>query len=419
MELLNKIFDIQLHAETQVTTQPSLSVEMKTYYHDKLIDNAEPMLVHDQFGSKYPIPRGKGKTIEFRRYAPLKKALNPLTEGVTPKGNALSVSNIVATVAQYGDYIEISDLLDLTAIDRNLDEATILLGAQAGRTLDTITREILAGGTSKLFQPAVAGGNETPVLMRADVKAATCTLTPKTIKKAVTILKRQNAAPFEDGSYVMIVHPDVAGDLMGDPNWIDIHKYKNPENIYNGEIGKLYGVRFVETTEAKIIGPGVISGEFERLTVKTQASSGATSIVVNEEVEMPEGVSSISVYINGTANTITNIVKGNGQSTLTVSATAAAVPAGSIVCGAQAGRDGSAIYCSLLIARNAYGVTSLEGGGLEHFIKQLGSAGSADPLNQRATTGWKATKTAEILVQEYMLRIEHSSAEFGMTATSN
>ena len=145
--------DLQLFATvTQTTTLNGsgndLSPEMKTYYEKRLLDNAEPNLVHDQFADKYPIPKNGGKTIEFRKYSPLAKATTAITEGVTPDGNKLNVTAITATIAQYGDWIQMSDLLDLTAIDNNVLQATKLLGSQSGRTLDTITREVLAGGTN-------------------------------------------------------------------------------------------------------------------------------------------------------------------------------------------------------------------------------------------------------------------------------
>ena len=137
-----RLFD----ANTQVTTQQSLTEEMKTFYSDYLIDAAEPELVHDQFAQNHPIPANGGKTIQFRRFAPLGKALTALTEGVTPDGQSLSMTTVEAAVRQYGGYIQMSDLLLLTAIDNNLTMATKLLGAQAGPTLDTITREVLVGG---------------------------------------------------------------------------------------------------------------------------------------------------------------------------------------------------------------------------------------------------------------------------------
>ena len=133
---------------TNVTSDSGLSNEMKTFYSDYLIDMAEPNLIHDQFGQKHPIPKNGGKIIEFRKYDSLPKAITPLTEGVTPNGQKLSMSVITSEVKQYGGYIELSDILMLTAIDNNLVQATKLLGSQAGRTLDTITREVLNGGTN-------------------------------------------------------------------------------------------------------------------------------------------------------------------------------------------------------------------------------------------------------------------------------
>ena len=255
-------FDIQRSAAagTQTTGTSTLSAEMKTFYDKTLLDNAEPQLVHDQFGQERNIPAHGGKTIEFRKFSSLAKATTALTEGVTPDGKSLTVTSKTATVAQYGDYIVQSDMLELTAIDNTIVEATRLLGDQAGRTLDTVTREVLAGGTNVLYCPKIAtDGTETAVTARASLDA-TCLLTVKQVFRAAAILKAANA-PKINGDYVAIIHPYVAYDLMmaaGDA-WMDVHKYASPENIYNGEIGKLGGVRFVETTEAKIVSNGATS----------------------------------------------------------------------------------------------------------------------------------------------------------------
>ena len=302
---------------TNVTTDSGLSQEMKTYYSDYLIDNAEPELVHNQFGQKHPIPKNGGKVIEFRKYSPLPKITTALQEGVTPDGQKLNMSVITATVEQYGGYVEISDMLMLTAIDNNLVIATELLGAQAGRTLDTLTRDVLAAGTQVQYA-------EGQVASRSAV-AATHTLTVDAVRKAVRQLKRMNAKRI-NGAYVGIIHPDAAYDLMSDPKWVNVKTYSDPEGIFEGEIGKIEGVRFVEATEAKVF----------------------------------EG----------------------------------------------AGASGADVYATLILGANAYGVTEVTGGGLQHIVKQLGSAGTADPLNQRATAGWKATHVAKILVDEYMVRVE-------------
>ena len=99
--------NLQLFAEmnTNTTLSSGLSAENKTFYDKTLLVEAQPLLVHDQFAQKRPIPKNGGKKIEFRKFASLPKALTPLTEGVTPDGKSLSVTAIEAEVAQYGDYV--------------------------------------------------------------------------------------------------------------------------------------------------------------------------------------------------------------------------------------------------------------------------------------------------------------------------
>lgn len=351
--------------DTQVTTQESLSAEMKTFYEDTLIDNAEPKLVHDQFGDKYPIPKNNGKTIEFRKYAALPKALTPLTEGVTPTGNNLSVSTKEATINQFGDYIKLSDMLQLTTIDDNVVQSTKLLGSQSGRTLDTITREIVNAGTNVIYADK-ADGSE--VLSR---KALTLDseLTVDTIFRAVAQLKSMNADGISGGEFVAIIHPFVSYALMRSDDWVSIHQYKNPENIYQGEIGTIGGVRFVESTEAKIFAEDGCP-EFYALTKDTKFVA-------------------VKTYYTKSSDTY---------------AAASVTPGSAVTADTYYEKHYTAIFSTLVIGSHAYAVTDVTGGGLEHIIKQLGYGD--DPLNQRSSVGWKATKTAEILSDEYMVRIE-------------
>ena len=331
------------HMNLQLFAQPAnhtgatgMSAEMKTYYEKRLLDQAEPLLVHDQFGDKYPIPANNGKTIEFRKYESLPKATEPLTEGVTPNAQALTVTPMTATVKQYGGWAAITDVLQLTAIDNNVVQATNVLASQAGRTMDTIVRDILAGGTNVIYAPKVADGVETAVTSRAGLDK-TAQLTVDLIDQAVALLQSQNADPIGD-SYVAIVHPYTSYDIRKDPNWIEAHKYAAPEEIFNGEIGKINNVRFVVSSEAKIW-------------------------------------------------------KGTGCPT------------------------GLAVFGTLVLGAHAYATTELEGGGLQHIVKQLGYGD--DPLNQRASVGWKAVKTAERLSEQYMVRIESCSARYSASALAN
>lgn len=335
--------DLQLFANTvQTTLLGDLSLEMKTYYDMNLINEAEANLVHDQFGQKRPIPANGGKTIEFRKFSPLPKATTPITEGVTPDGKSLKVTNVTATVNQYGDYITQSDVLELTSIDNTIVEATKLLGSQAGRTLDTVVRNVLVAGTNVSFCPKVAAdGTETAVTSRTALDT-TSKLTVKTVKKVVAKLRGQNA-PTINGKYVAIIHPYVAYDLMNDKEWIDAHKYANPTNLYEGEIGEVAGVRFVQTTEAK---------------------------VWNDDT-----------------------------------------------CPANGDKKHS-VFATLFIGDDAYGTTEITGGGLQTIVKQKGSAGTADPLDQRSSVGWKAIKTAEMLIPSYLVRVESCSPDFDETASN-
>ena len=310
-------------------------------------------------------------------------------------------------MSQYGDYVTCSDVLELTHIDPQIEQATKLLGSQAGRTLDTITRDVITAGTNVMYAPKVSGSTVTEVLSRSALDK-TAQLTYDLIFKAVAKLKSMNANPVGD-SFVAIVHPNVACDLMLSDKWIGVHQYANPENIYQGEIGKLAGVRFVETTEAKIYGPAVISDGLSRLTVKTTISSSTSSVAINEVLTAASGLN-IPVVINGTANTITAITTNSGATTITLGTAVTSLAAGAKISGKGATNSGESVYATMIIGANAYGVTDVSGGGLQHFVKPLGSAGAADPLNQRSTTGWKALKVAERLVEENMIRIEHCSA---------
>lgn len=397
-----------------VTDANALSAEMKAFYDKTLITLAGANLVHEQFGQKRPIPKNGGKTIEFRKFSKLPKALTAITEGVTPAGNKLSVSAVSCTVDQYGDYIEQTDMLELTAVDNTIVEATKELAAQAGLTLDTVVRNELVGGTNVMYAPKVENGVETEITLREDLTEA-CRLRVKDVFKAAAELKAVNA-PKIGGSYVAIIHPYVAYDLMQEAGeqWVGITKYVSPESLLKGEIGTLGGVRFVESTEAKIFAPAEIAEGLARLHVKTAATASAT-VTVKESLDGVTFDTPVEIWVGGVKNTVTAITAGEDGSTLTLGA-AATVAAGDVICGTGGGKDGSAVFCTLFLGENAYGVTDVEGGGLQHIVKQCGYGN--DPLNQRSSVGWKATKVAKRLLEEYMIRFESGSA-FSATATEN
>lgn len=410
MEILkHKALDLQLFAgNTNTTADSDLSNEMHIYYSDYLIDMATPKLVHDQFAQKRPIPERGGKTVQFRKYSPLPKLLSPLAEGVTPDGQKLKMSVVEATIAQYGGYFEVSDILQLTAIDNNLVEATKLLGAQAGRTLDTITRETLVGGTNVQYGAAAKSAR---YKLTGGEEEGNDYLTVDAVKRAVRYLKAMNAEKVGE-SYVAIINPDCTYDLTNDEDWKYPHQYADTENIYTGEIGMIAGCRFVETTEAKIFHAENLSAAARTLTVAGW-TAGTKTVTIDEALTTADALSLAGrkVLIDGVLSTVSSATAGAaGAASIVLSAVPTEAPAdGDIVYPGEAGAKGRDVYATIVMGDNAYGTTEIEGGGLQHIVKQMGSAGTADPLNQRASAGWKATKVAERLVEEYMVRIETCS----------
>lgn len=404
-----RIFDG--NPNTQTTSSSGLSDEMKTFYSKYLIELVEPKLYHDQFGVKQDIPQNGGKVIEFRKWQPLPKAMTPLTEGVTPDGTPLNVTIVTAEVQQYGDYTTLADVLLLTMVDKGIVQATKLLGSQATRTLDTVTREVINGTTSVYHCPIVVDGKEVDVPAR-HLLDETAVFTPDTAFVAKTELAAVNA-PTIDDCYVAIVHPYVTYQIMRDykNEWVNVAQYSSPENYYKGEVGKIGGIRFVETSEAKYFYAENLTETTRNLTVKT-AVSNSTTVAVNEQLTA-NALIERNVLIDG--NKYTVVSNTDNSITLDEAVTAAA---GETIYPGEAGAKGMTVFSTMIIGENAYGVTSVTGGGLQHIVKEPGSGGTSDPLNQRATAGWKAIKTAVRLNDEYMLRVESVSPKFSPKITA-
>lgn len=403
----NLAFDLRLFDNTQKTTTASLSDEMKTFYDKDLIKNTKPKLVHNQFGQKRDIPKKGGKIIEFRKFTLFPKATTPLTEGVTPSGRSLEVTKITASVNQYGDYVEMSDMLDMTAIDPILLETNKLLAQQAGETLDTITREILNAGTNVQYSDERVAAR---YLLVGDDSTWTNNhyFNTDCIRKAARNL-RVNKAPTINGDYIGIIHPDNVYALKRDSDWKTANEYAGSKRIFDGEIGMFDGVRFIESTEAKIFHAADLSAT-RNLTV---ASVSSKTFTIQEALSSGQATALVGrkLIIKGYLYTVTAAAAGNaGAATITVSETVSGSPTNNeVIYPGESGAKGRDVYSTLVLGADAYGVTKIEGGGLRMIVKQLGSSGTSDPLDQRSTTGWKAIHTAEILQPLFMVRVETTS----------
>ena len=389
----------------------------KQFYDKKLLETAKTHLVHASFGQKRSIPRHGGKRVEFRKYdlfTPDQDALT-LTEGVTPEGQSLSQSTVEAEVKQYGAYVEVSDLLDMTAYDEVISDSAELLGEQLGTVIEWVTRDAMCATTNVQY----ANGKT-----KRNLLEATDVLTVNEVRKAVRTLKKNKARMFTtavDGSvrkphFVCICSPDATYDLQNDALWQDVSKYSNAEQIYSGEIGRLFGVVFVEATEAKVYEQSVHN------YVANVQSDGSFSLQSALTAKEKAYLSVPGNKINIGSDTFTlaaePITYSGSTAYINVAETGGDYDTGDIVFSDDAGKLNAAcvavpVHATLVFGADAYGIIDVDGSGtMETIIKPQGSGGSLDPLNQRATVGAKvAAYAAKVLNPLWLVKIEHCASK--------
>ncbi len=320
-----------------MTTKTQITDEVNVFYVRTLLERALPNLVYTKFGQVRDIPRNAGtNTIKFRKYTALSAATTALTEGTTPTGSQLAVTDITADVLQYGDYVTVSDIVTYESQDAVLTETAQMQGEQVGLTLDTLCRDTLAAGSTVQYADNRANRYliiASSLITANEIREAVATLGGNNAKKITSIVGPDggfNTSPI-NAAYIGIVSPKTVYTLKGLTGWVPVEQYANKADIMPGEAGALDEVRFIVSTQAKYWAAATASAAVD-------------------------------------------------------------------------------VYATLILAREAYGISHISGEALQFITKPLGSAGTADPLNQRATAGWKATFVAKILDDNYMLRLEHSVA---------
>jgi len=382
------------------------------YYDRKLLEVAKTKWVHQQFGQKRTIPKNEGKTVKFRRYELFTPdaVTQKLTEGVKPAGQTLSQTEVNATVDQYGAYVEISDLLDLTAADPVIRDSVELLGEQLGTVVDWVTRDAMRAGASAHYAAS-----------RLNMKTITGSdkMTIAEIRKAVKTLKKSKARPFGDGNFVCIVDPDVSYDIQNDQLWKDIAVHADPERAYRGEIGRLFGIVFVETTE------GYVS-EQSVLNAVSAATTASTAFVLKNDPTDAEvaylskggnkikiGSTEYTLASTGSYTAATQTVTLSAAATLTADAVVYSEDAGACAAAdATVPYKGTDVHHTMLFGSDAYGVIDIAGSGaIKSIIKPLGSAGTADPLDQISTVGAKVLAyTAKVLNNLWILDVQSAAS---------
>ena len=236
----------------------TLDPTLKAFYDTELLENARAELFYAQFARRQPLPANHKGAVEWRKFNPFERA-EILQEGVIPEGQKMSITAITGSIDQYGTYVSISDKLELRAYDDIILNATEEMGASAAETQEALIRDALLMGTNVLYcdnitvaTGAVVNTPKSPAEMEASA-ATMSALTAAMVNKAVTIMKK-GRVPKINGRYYAVIHPSVAHDLRESEGWIEAHKYAAVDELLNGEIGELHGVRFVENSFAPVLG---------------------------------------------------------------------------------------------------------------------------------------------------------------------
>lgn len=305
-----------------VQTTQKVTASIPKFYDKTLLELLRhKMKMHLKFAQKRPMPRNAGDTISFRKIVKLEPALTPLTEGVTPDGNSIGMTEITAQTEQYGDYILFSDKVQFVTIDPIVLEYITELADQANETLDILAREALNSGTNVMY----AGGKTS-----RDNLASGDVLTVTDVRKVVRFFRKNYVKPIANGDYACLISPDTEFDFFDDEQFRQVADYGgNVKPLLDNEVGRFHNVRFFMTPNAKVF----------------------------------EG----------------------------------------------AGSGGEDVHAAIFLGKNAYGITNIKGeGDVESIIKDLGSAGTEDPLNQRSSAGWKVNAFGTVRLEELALvRYEH------------
>ena len=379
------------------TTKNGMSPLMESILNRYVLDANKTKRKYTKFGQKVDIPKGKAKTVAFDKLSPLPKATTPLTEGVTPKGAAINITRVKGEPEQFGNYVSYTDQLDFFANDPSPEvlKYTDLLTENQLETFEHLDAMELASGLNVFY-----AGEATSRAELTDV------LTVKDVRRAVTSLKRNKVQPADGTDYIAFIHPDVVYNIYNDEEWRQPHTYRDTKQLYDGEIGRLFGVRFIEDPDAYVFRGEPFADKYDELSI---AKVDGANIYIAETLEISDAalISDKPVWIDNRKYTILSATAGeNGEAYLTMSedVTDKMVVADMKIYPGEGGVDGTPVYSTVIVGKNAFGTAGDK--TAEIINKSLGSAGTSDPLNQRGTVGWKSYRFFKILEQTKMLRIE-------------
>jgi N4-gp56 family major capsid protein len=264
---------------------------VNSFYDKLMLVRLLPNLVHGLFAQVRDVPMNRTDVIKFRRYNSLTVITTALTEGVTPASATLTITDVSATLAQYGNVVEQSDVVVETTEDPYLDEIGKLIAENAGQSLDSILREILSAGTSVQYASTAASRGAVTAAMTldlAEVREAVRTMKGNNVKKITQMQTANGNVDTIPGNacYVAIVHPNTTFDLKSDPDFVPIENYPSQGMVMPGEVGRMDEIRFIESTFAEVFDGEGAAGVDVYATLVIGADAYGVSRISTKELEM-------------------------------------------------------------------------------------------------------------------------------------
>lgn len=348
-----------------ITSYGDISPAVAAYSVVRMLKRAMPYLHLEKFGQVYPLPTNSTQTAKFRRYflagaagaaGPdsgnfyIPVATTPLVEGVTPTGMVLANQDYTATLAQYGNFVTITDVIEDTHTDPVLQQTTDILGEQAAVTVETIRFNTLVAGTNVFYANAVSARDDiiTPIAL-ADQRRVTTALNRQNSRKITSVVASNpdfNTKSVE-AAYMAVCHPDLESDIRNIAGFVPVASYGPHTTPFEGEIGSVEQVRYLTSTViAPFLGQGGAASGW---------AGAAGSSPRETEVDDVETID---------------------------------------------------VYPILYFGRDAYGIVPLKGKSAMTPMVVNPKPAAGDPLAQRGTVGWKLYTTQVILQDLWMARLE-------------
>jgi len=442
------------------TNQASqFSSDIENYIADKTLPLARRQLVAYQFGDPLTLPKGRGTTYTATRYNRIPLPYSPLSEGVPPIGETMTIGQVSATAQQWGDKVTITDVAELTIKHPLVMKAQELIGLQIGETLDRNTFNNLMGGTQVNYVNSrgsraalVTGDVMNPHEVNRAVGALFTIGAPRYMGDEMTDTKLKAEAGGAKASsnprmmphYVSIMHPLPVEDMRENSTIVTAWSYSDINRLYNYELGEWGGVRFcfsnmvpswtgyAQVNASSYGAAGSLADATYYLIVtgsdtQNQYESYVAQVSAAEVLSNGSAIGSISITMPSTTGFTYNVYIG----TTTTPTTLGLTNSGPVV-GPQAGQAvqlapsavvvitgiGAAqtppaapatsvtVYPTFIIGRGAYGQVSLD----DVKISMLMNADKSDPLNQLRVVGWKVFYGTLISNQNFFMRVESTSA---------